>query len=85
LQSILSTRLDQPAATRLALEPERVLAISFDSGFRDVSNFNHAFRAAFGVNPRLCRNYARRKSREMERRTAQVKNDVADESEPRKG
>lgn len=40
------------AAARLASEQEKVLDIALDCGFGDVSNFNHAFRAEFGVNPR---------------------------------
>jgi AraC family transcriptional regulator len=30
-----------------------VLDIALDSGFGDVSNFNHAFRAEFGTGPPL--------------------------------
>jgi AraC family transcriptional regulator len=40
------------AATRLLLEPARILDIALDCGFADVSNFNHAFRAEFGISPR---------------------------------
>ena len=47
---ICRTRLRR-AATQLLLEPARVLDIALDSGFGDVSNFNRAFRAEFGVNP----------------------------------
>jgi AraC family transcriptional regulator len=43
------------AATRLALEPAQVLEIALDSGFGDISNFNHAFQAEFGLNPRTFR------------------------------
>jgi AraC family transcriptional regulator len=39
------------AATRLILDPSRVVDIALDSGFGDVSNFNHAFRAEFNMNP----------------------------------
>jgi AraC family transcriptional regulator len=46
------------AATRLALEPAQVLEIALDSGFGDVSNFNHAFQAEFGSNPRAFRRNA---------------------------
>jgi methylphosphotriester-DNA--protein-cysteine methyltransferase len=53
-QYILRLRL-RHAATRLAVEPGNVLDISFDTGFGDVSNFNRAFRAEFGVSPRLYR------------------------------
>jgi AraC-like DNA-binding protein len=43
------------AAVRLLVEPARIIDIALDSGFRDVSNFNHAFRAEFGVSPRRYR------------------------------
>lgn len=43
------------AASRLMLEPGRVADIALDCGFGDISNFNHAFRAEFGVSPRTCR------------------------------
>ena len=39
------------AATRLASEGTKVIDVAFDSGFGDVSNFNRAFRAEFGVSP----------------------------------
>lgn len=54
---IVRARLRQ-AATRLLREPGRVLDIALDSGFGDVSNFNHAFRAEFGVSPRSYRKNA---------------------------
>jgi AraC-like DNA-binding protein len=56
-QYILRARLRR-AATRLLLEPARVLDIVLDCGFGDVSNFNHAFRAEFGVSPRSYRKSA---------------------------
>lgn len=43
------------AATRLAAGPGRIADVAFDSGFGDVSNFNHAFRAEFGASPRVYR------------------------------
>src|SRR5262249_6294502 len=49
-QFILRARLRQ-AAVRLAAEPGKILDIALDCGFGDVSNFNRAFRAEFGVNP----------------------------------
>ena len=58
-QYVLRTRLRR-AAKRLILEPARVLDIALDSGFGDVSNFNHAFHAEFGVNPQLYRRNMRR-------------------------
>ena len=39
------------AASRLAMEREKVLDIAYDCGFGDVSNFNRAFRNEFGVSP----------------------------------
>jgi AraC family transcriptional regulator len=53
-QYVLRARLRE-AAMRLAAEPSRVLDIALDCGFGDVSNFNRAFRAEFGVAPRLFR------------------------------
>jgi AraC-like DNA-binding protein len=53
-QYILRLRLRE-AAMRLAEEPAKVLDVALDSGFGDVSNFNHAFRAEFGVSPRVYR------------------------------
>lgn len=50
-QYILRMRLRE-AALRLKTEPERVLDIALDCGFGDVSNFNKAFKAEFGVSPR---------------------------------
>ena len=53
-QFILRARLRQ-AAMRLSTEPTKILDIALDCGFGDISNFNRAFRAEFGVNPRLYR------------------------------
>lgn len=61
-QYVLRARLRR-AATRLVLEPARVLDIALDSGFGDVSNFNHAFRAEFGVSPRAYRKNSRHTTR----------------------
>ena len=43
------------AAARLAAHKDKILDIALDSGFGDVSNFNRAFRAEFGVPPRTYR------------------------------
>jgi len=55
-QFVLRRRLREAAlrlaSFRLASEREKVLDIALDCGFRDLSNFNHAFRAEFGVSPR---------------------------------
>lgn len=53
-QYVLRMRLRR-AAVRLATEPTRVIDVAFDSGFRDLSNFNRTFRAEFGVSPRMYR------------------------------
>jgi AraC-like DNA-binding protein len=53
-QYVLRSRLRE-AAMRLVVDPDKVLDIAFDCGFGDVSNFNHAFRAEFGVAPRTYR------------------------------
>jgi AraC-like DNA-binding protein len=53
-QYLLRTHLRE-AAIRLATRPERILEIALASGFDDLSNFNHAFRAEVGVSPRVYR------------------------------
>ncbi len=54
-QYVLRARLRE-AAIRLAAEHRaKILDIALDSGFGDVSNFNRAFRAEFGVTPRVYR------------------------------
>jgi AraC family transcriptional regulator len=45
------------AATRLIVDPARVIDIALDSGFVDISNFNHAFRAEFNINPMAHRRF----------------------------
>jgi AraC-like DNA-binding protein len=61
-QYILRTRLRE-AATRLIAEPDKVLDVALDCGFGDVSNFNRAFRAEFGVSPRSYRDHESTKTR----------------------
>ena len=53
-QFILRQRLRE-AARRLRGKAARVVDIALECGFRDLSNFNHAFRAEFGVSPRQFR------------------------------
>lgn len=53
-QYLLRYRL-RLATTRLLLQPSPILDIALDSGFGDISNFNHAFRAEFGLSPRAYR------------------------------
>ena len=61
-QYVLRVRLRE-AALRLATEQDRVTDIAFGCGFGDVSNFNHAFRAEFGLSPRAYRQRTQRKTR----------------------
>jgi AraC-like DNA-binding protein len=54
-QYLRRARLRASAAALLIDRPARILDIALDAGFGDVSNFNHAFRAEFGVSPRVYR------------------------------
>lgn len=49
-QYILRSRLRE-AALRLKTRSDAVFQIALDTGFSDLSNFNHAFRTEFGVAP----------------------------------
>jgi AraC family transcriptional regulator len=49
-QYIRRARL-RDAAIRLADAPAKIVDVALDCGFGDVSNFNRAFRAEFGVTP----------------------------------
>lgn len=40
------------AAHRIASSFDRISEIGYSVGFRDMSNFNHAFRREFGMSPR---------------------------------
>jgi AraC-like DNA-binding protein len=51
---VLRARLRR-AAVLLATNDARIVDVALASGFRDVSNFNHAFRAEFGTTPRAHR------------------------------
>jgi AraC family transcriptional regulator len=64
-QYILRARLRR-AAVRLRVEDTRVLDIAFDCGFDDLSNFNRAFRAEFGISPRGYRRSARVKEQDLQ-------------------
>ena len=57
-QYLMRLRLRR-AASRLATDSAKVLDIALDSGFGDISNFNRAFRAEFGMSPRAYRNAGR--------------------------
>ncbi|RPI59407.1 MAG: AraC family transcriptional regulator, partial [Lysobacterales bacterium] len=48
------------AAVRLATNDARVVDVALNSGFRDVSSFNHAFRRELGATPRQHRERFRR-------------------------
>ena len=48
-------RLRAAAAALLTNGPARIVDVALDAGFGDVSNFNHAFRAEFGVSPKVYR------------------------------
>ncbi|HVU46927.1 MAG TPA: AraC family transcriptional regulator [Terracidiphilus sp.] len=56
---VVRSRLNR-AAIRLSLEPVQVVEIALNSGFDDVSSFNRAFRAEFGVSPSIYRKNLRR-------------------------
>ena len=43
------------AAMRLSLGRSKVIDVAYESGFRDVANFNRAFRVEFDVSPRRFR------------------------------
>jgi AraC family transcriptional regulator len=58
-QYMLRTRLRQ-AAVRLAVADAKIVDVAFEAGFGDVSNFNRAFRAEFGVSPTAYRQRRRR-------------------------
>jgi AraC family transcriptional regulator len=53
-QYLMRARL-RAAAARLTAEPSKILDVALDAGFNDISNFNRAFRAEFGVSPRTYR------------------------------
>lgn len=53
-QYVLRSRL-RAAAQRLADVPCKIVDVALDCGFADLSNFNRAFRAEFGVAPRAYR------------------------------
>ena len=56
-QFLLRSRLRR-AAVRLATWQANVIDVGLSSGFGDVSNFNKAFRAEFGVTPTAYRRKA---------------------------
>jgi AraC-like DNA-binding protein len=58
-QYMLRARLRKAAIT-LAREEVKIVDLAFETGFGDVSNFNRAFRAEFGVSPTAYRRRRRR-------------------------
>jgi AraC family transcriptional regulator len=61
-QYVLRARLRR-AAIRVSTEAAKILDIALDCGFGDLSNFNRAFRAEFGVSPRAYRMQTRHRAR----------------------
>jgi AraC family transcriptional regulator len=57
-QYVLRTRL-RAAAARIAGDDSRIIDIALDTGFGDLSNFNHAFRTEFAAAPTAFRERAR--------------------------
>src|SRR5437016_291716 len=55
IREVIHTRRLEEAASLIATTYERISEIIYFVGFRDVSNFNHAFRRRFGVSPRAYR------------------------------
>lgn len=53
-QYVLRARLRE-AAERLITEPDNILDVALDCGFREASHFTRAFRAEFGVSPKAWR------------------------------
>ncbi|HYZ86707.1 MAG TPA: AraC family transcriptional regulator, partial [Bryobacteraceae bacterium] len=53
-QFLLRLRLRR-AACQLRTESTKILQVALDCGLNDLSNFNRAFRAEFGVSPRRYR------------------------------
>lgn len=68
-QYVLRARLRE-AVTRLTTEPAKVIDVALDCGFGDVSNFNRAFRAEFGVSPKAWRPRRGRATRARGRRAS---------------
>jgi AraC-like DNA-binding protein len=56
-QYVLRARLRR-AAVELQTRQAKVVEVAFGCGFGDVSSFNRAFRAEFGVSPRAYRSMA---------------------------
>jgi AraC-like DNA-binding protein len=61
---ILRARL-RAAAIHLAADDAKVIDVAGAAGFEDLPNFNHAFRAEFGVAPRTYRRIASRRPHDI--------------------
>ena len=55
IREVVQTRRLDEAAKVIATTYERISDIVYFVGFRDVPNFNHAFRRRFGMSPRAYR------------------------------
>jgi AraC family transcriptional regulator of arabinose operon len=55
IQSYLVERRLVMAAMLIVQSDERISQIAYSVGFRDVSNFNHAFKRRFTMSPRAYR------------------------------
>jgi len=55
IRDLIRRRRLAEAARLLLTTHDRVSAIAWAVGFRDASNFNHAFRRQFGVSPKQFR------------------------------
>jgi AraC family transcriptional regulator of arabinose operon len=56
IREVIQTRRLEEAANLIATTHERISEVVYFVGFRDVPNFNHAFRRRFGMSPREYRN-----------------------------
>lgn len=55
IRDFIRERRLSAAAALLETTEERISTISYNVGFRDVSNFNHAFKKRYGLTPRQYR------------------------------
>jgi len=60
IRDVIRNRRLAEAAHLLLTTHDRVSQIAYAVGFRDASNFNHAFRKEFGVSPKEYRGNGRR-------------------------
>jgi AraC-like DNA-binding protein len=58
IRAFIQERRLRHAAELLASTDERIAQIAYSVGFRDPSNFNHAFKRTFGVSPKTYRQSA---------------------------